>query len=255
MTLKKSIQSTWEKKRIAITGASGSLGMELAKELRSKGAFVIGLTHSATNTNHDSKGPNDWIEWSSGKEHLLENILKKLDILILNHGINPGGSLESNDINKALEINSYSTWRLIELFEKIALSQGESNYPKEIWVNISEAEIQPALSPSYEISKRLIGQLVSLKRISLYQNERSKFKIRKLILGPFRSKLNPIGIMNPELVAKKIITKAHSSSELIIVSPNPLTYFLMPFIEGTRSLYYNLFKINKKRNQKDIVAH
>ena len=71
------------------------------------------------------------------------------------HGINPKEGFTSNNLNKALEVNALSTWRLIELFERIALHQNSSGMPKEIWVNTSEAEIQPALNPSYEISKRL----------------------------------------------------------------------------------------------------
>ena len=49
----------------------------------------------------------------------------------------------------------------------IETNKNSFTYPREIWVNTSEAEIQPAFSPAYEISKRLIGQLVSFKYSSL----------------------------------------------------------------------------------------
>ena len=61
--------------------------------------------------------------------------------------------------------------------------------------------------------------------------------IKKLILGPFKSKLNPQGIMSPEFVAKKIIHKGEKENYLIIVTPNPITYLLMPIVETIRILY------------------
>ena len=154
------------------------------------------------------------------------------------------GVLDSNQINKAIEINSLSHWRLIEIFEDLAISNNDLNKltSKEIWVNTSEAEIQIAFSPAYEITKRLIGELVSLKKSKLLMEKRSQFIIRKLILGPFKSKLNPQGILSPEFVAKKIIQKAEKDDYLIIVSPNPITYLLMPFVELIRILYSRFTK-------------
>ena len=230
--------------RIAITGANGTLGKSLIEVLRKKGAYVVGLTHERKN-NSDSSGsnPNDWILWSCGKEGLLLNSLANIDILILNHGFNPKQMIDSNDINKAIEINSLSHWRLIEIFENIALSNNPKKYsPKEVWVNTSEAEIQIAFSPVYEITKRLIGELVSLKKSNLLMEKRNSFIIKKLILGPFKSKLNPQGIMSPQFVARKIIQKAENDDYLIIVSPNPITYLLMPSVELIRMLYARFIK-------------
>ena len=151
--------------------------------------------------------------------------------------------IDSNDINKAIEINSLSHWRLIEIFENLELSNHSKNYSsKEVWVNTSEAEIQIAFSPVYEITKRLIGELVSLKKSNLLMEKRNSFIIKKLILGPFKSKLNPQGIMSPEFVAKKIIQKAENHVYLIIVTPNPITYLLMPFVESIRILYSRFIK-------------
>ena len=125
------------------------------------------------------------------------------------------------------------------MFEDLALSNNNLNKysSKEIWVNTSEAEIQIAFSPVYEITKRLIGELVSLKKSELLMEKKSHFIIKKLILGPFKSKLNPQGILSPEFVASKIIQKAEKEDYLIIVTPNPITFFLMPVIECIRILY------------------
>jgi hypothetical protein len=230
--------------RIAITGAKGSLGKSLIDVLKKKGAYVVGLTHERKNNIEfsDSK-PDDWILWSCGKERLLSNSLADIDILILNHGFNPKQMIDSNTINKAIEINSLSHWRLIEIFENLTLSNNLSNCsPKEVWVNTSEAEIQIAFSPTYEITKRLAGELVSLKKSNLLMEKRNSFIIKKIILGPFKSRLNPQGIMSPEFVAKKIVQKAENDSYLIIVTPNPLTYLLMPLSESIRILYSRLIK-------------
>ena len=232
--------SRFKNKKIALTGANGSLGKSLIEALREKGAYVVGLTHDKNNISKSNKSkPDEWFFWSCGKEELLSSSLANIDILILNHGFNPREIIDSSVINKAIEINSLSHWRLIEIFEKLALSNNNlnKNASKELWINTSEAEIQIAFSPVYEITKRLIGELVSLKKSELSMNKKNYFIIKKLILGPFKSKLNPQGIMKSELVARKIINKAEKSSYLVIVTPNPITYLLMPIVEFIRISY------------------
>ena len=226
--------------KIAITGANGSLGKSLIKELKRNEAYVVGLTHSQKNMNNPFEiAPDDWIVWSCGEEKLLSKRLSKIDILILNHGFNPKELIDSNEINKAIEINTLSHWRLIQIFEELAIKNNNSNKysSKEIWINTSEAEIQIAFSPVYEITKRLIGELVSLKKSKLLIEKSNSLIIKKLILGPFKSKLNPQGLLSAEFVAKKIIKKAETKDYLIIVTPNPITYLLMPIIEFIRIIY------------------
>ena len=221
MKKKLSAESRFKGLKIAITGANGSLGKSLIEVLKKKGAYVVGLTHNRkNNSNSERSKPDEWILWSCGKERLLSRSLSNIDILILNHGFNPKQMIDSNDINKAIEINSLSHWRLIEIFENLALSNNLNKYiPKEVWINTSEAEIQIAFSPVYEITKRLIGELVSLKKSKLLMEKNNSFFVKKLILGPFKSKLNPQGIMSTEFVAKKIIQKAENDDYLIIVTP------------------------------------
>ena len=222
-------------KTIGITGASGALGKELTKLFRQKGFKVIGFTHSKTNSEINLESPNKWIKWECGKESALKKHLKEIDILILNHGIYDL-SRENSNYEKSIEINALSKFKFLNLFEEIALTN-KSFIKKEIWINTSEAEILPALNPSYEISKSLIGQLVSFKKNLMNKNIQKKFVIRKIILGPFKSKLNPIGIMNPKFVSKKIYNLANSRRYLIIISPNPLTYLLFPLKEFYNYLY------------------
>ena len=226
--------------KVAITGANGTLGKFLIKEFKKNGAYVVGLTHSKKNNSASYEvAPDDWIYWSCGEEKLLSSKLAKIDILILNHGFNPKENIDSKEINKAIEINSLSHWRLIQIFEELALNKNNLNQynSKEIWVNTSEAEFQIAFSPAYEITKRMIGELVSLKKSKFLIEQSNYLIIKKLILGPFKSKLNPQGLLKPEFVAKKILNKAEKEDYLIIVTPNPITYIVMPFIECLRILY------------------
>ena len=122
----------------------------------------------------------------------------------------------------------------------------EDDKKKEIWINTSEAEILPAINPSYEISKLLIGQIITFKKNFLTKNQQKKLTIRKIILGPFKSDLNPIGIMSPELVASLIFYISKISNYLIVVSPNPLTYILFPLKEFYYFIYYQILKHCKR---------
>ena len=229
------INSTPNKQTIGITGASGALGKELTKLFRQKGYKVIGFTHSKTNYEINLESPNKWIKWECGKESSLKKQLEKIDILILNHGIY-NLSRENCNFENSIEINALSKFKFLNLFEEIAL-KNESSIKKEIWINTSEAEILPALNPSYEISKTLIGQLISFKKNLQNPHMKKKLIIKKLILGPFKSDLNPIGIMSPKFVSKKICDLANFKSYLIIISPNPLTYILFPLKEFYNFLY------------------
>ena len=224
-----------DSKTIGITGASGALGVELTKLFRKKGYKVIGFTHSKEIFEVNNETPNQWVQWECGKELSLKNYLKEIDILILNHGIYCLTKKDENYEN-SIDINALSKFKFIKLFEEIALTN-ESKLTKEIWINTSEAEILPALNPSYEISKSLIGQLVSFKKNLLDKKTKEKFKIKKIILGPFKSDLNPIGIMSPEFVSKIIYNLASMNLFLIIVSPNPLTYIVFPLKELYIFLY------------------
>ena len=228
-------QSPFRGKRIGITGARGALGAALARCFRAAGAHVIGFTHSST-PEEQADGPHRWVNWSCGQEASLDAELVEIDVLVLNHGINPQGNQSPEVINQTLEINTLSSWRLMQRFE--AISRGApQGCPRELWINTSEAEIQPAISPVYELSKRLLGQLVSIRGAVLDEAGREALILRKLVLGPFRSSLNPIGVMDADFVAAQVMRQAGWGLRLVIVTPNPLTYVLMPFSELGRRLY------------------
>ena len=228
-------QSPFHGRTIGITGARGALGAALARCFRAAGATVIGFTHgSAPPLQPD--GPNRWVTWSCGDEASLGPDLVQIDVLVLNHGMNPQGNQSPDVIDQALEVNALSSWRLMQRFEAISRATPQI-HPRELWINTSEAEIQPAVSPVYELTKRMLGQLVSIRGAVLDPSGRDALILRKLVLGPFRSSLNPIGLMTADFVATQVVRQASWGFRLVIVTPNPLTYVLMPLTELGRRVY------------------
>lgn len=235
----------WQRQRVGITGANGELGRALTEELIGRGAWVVGISHRArVETSTSKQTAQEWVCWSAGDEEALDPTLRDLDVLVLNHGLNPGGDQDPEALSRALEINALSHWRLIQRFEQICLE--DPTRLRELWVNTSEAEIQAALSPGYELSKRLIGQLVSLRWSVPARQKQGLPRLRKLVLGPFRSSLNPIGVMSAGFVAKQILVQVTFGFSLVVVTPNPMTLILMPLTELGRWIYNRSFRLNRR---------
>jgi hypothetical protein len=218
-------------KTVAITGASGSMGQALIEALSAQGAKPIALT---TSPGFAHPKVMDTVQWSVGHEAELRDRLQSVDILVLNHGINVYGDRTPEGIQTSLEVNALSTWRLAELFFETVTGPTD-RATKELWVNTSEAEVSPALSPLYELSKRLIGDLITLRRMD------APCIIRKVILGPFKSRLNPYGVMSPRWVARMVVSLAKRDVRNIIVTVNPVTYVAFPIKELLKSLYFRFF--------------
>jgi len=232
-------------KRIAVTGASGTLGRALLAQLYRQGAKPIALTASASQVTVALAGesvPIQTLNWQVGRESELADQLAQTDILVLNHGINVHGDRSPEAIQQSYEVNTFSSWRLLELF----LSTVRTNRDvarKEVWVNTSEAEVSPAFSPLYELSKRALGQLVTLRRLD------APCVVRKIALGPFRSNLNPIGVMSADWVARQIVRLARRDIRNIVVSIVPLTYLTLPLKEFWVSSYLRAFSHGGERRQ------
>ncbi|MBD2483470.1 bifunctional sterol desaturase/short chain dehydrogenase [Planktothrix sp. FACHB-1365] len=224
-------------KTVAVTGASGTLGQALLFHLHLKGAKILALTSSEQTLNLTVEGetiPIKTVTWKVGQEQQLAELLPKVDILILNHGINVHGLRTEEAISQSYEVNTFSCWRLLELFLSTVRTNADIA-KKEVWVNTSEAEVGPALSPLYELSKRTLGDLITLRRLD------APCVIRKLILGPFKSNLNPIGVLSPDWVAQQILKLAQADVRDIIVTINPLTFLAFPIKEFWVSAYFKLF--------------
>jgi hypothetical protein len=222
-------------KVVAITGASGSLGRALLTQLEAEGATLIAFSSKPDLIVIDCQGiakEIKTIQWQVGLETDLVDHLRTVDILILNHGVNVHDQRSPEAIERSYEVNTFSSWRLMELFLH---GIQEATGSKEVWVNTSEAEVLPAVSPLYELSKRTLGDLITLRRLD------APCIIRKLILGPFKSQLNPMGILESTWVARQIIILAKQDVRNIIVTVNPLTFVLFPLKEFFVSAYFRLF--------------
>lgn len=226
---------------VAVTGASGSLGQALLLELHHQGAALVALTSSAAKLALiDEQGSPlqlEQVQWRCGAEQALQPVLQRCDVLVINHGFNSHGDRSPEAVARSLEVNALSSWRLLELFAEIAQADPTGSPRRELWMNTSEAEIQAAVSPLYEISKRLQGQLLSLRSLDLAGPQ---LRLRRLVLGPFRSALNPIGVMSAAFVAREIVRQVGWNCGLVIVTPNPLTYAVMPLAALSRWLYFRV---------------
>ncbi|MBD1912633.1 MULTISPECIES: bifunctional sterol desaturase/short chain dehydrogenase [unclassified Leptolyngbya] len=216
---------------VAITGASGTLGRSLTRTLLQEGAKVLALT---TSQNSSFQEGVEVVCWQAGQEEELRDRLQSINILIINHGINVHGDRSPAAIQKSFQVNTFSAWNLAELFLS-TVDPADSDTLKELWINTSEAEVGPAISPLYELSKRTLGHLITLRRLD------APCVIRKLILGPFKSNLNPIGVMSADWVGRAIVFLAKRGFRNIIVTINPLTYLAFPLKEVSQSLYFQLF--------------
>ena len=226
---------------VAISGASGSLGRAMLERWHRRGARLIAISHSTAPLQLQAPDGSpialQQIHWQPGEEAQLLAHLGDVDVLVLNHGINLQRERSAAATARSLEVNALSSWRLLEGFAELVAKRSATTRAErpqaEVWLNTSEAEVEPAFSPLYEISKRLLGQLISLRGLDLARQVR----IRRLVLGPFRSNLNPVGLMSAGFVADQVLLQASLGCNLIIVTPNPLIYVLMPLTTMGRWLY------------------
>ena len=206
------------------------MGRALVHEFARQGANPIAIT-TAANVQFDPAV--EVVAWRPGAETDLRDRFQTIDILVINHGVNVHGDRTSAAIEKSLQVNALSAWSLAEVFLSTVETAADPTV-KEIWVNTSEAEVSPAFSPLYEISKRLLGDLITLRRLD------APCVIRKIILGPFKSNLNPIGVMSADWVAWAVVALAKRNVRNIIVTINPFTYLVFPLKEMAQSLYFRL---------------
>jgi len=234
------VQLPLQGRTVAVSGAGGSLGQALLQQLHRQGASLVALTTRQETLQlkaaDGSPIPLRQVTWSCGEEEALSAVLQDCDLLVINHGFNSHGDRSPDAVERSLQVNALSSWRLLELFARLAQADPPDRPHRELWMNTSEAEIQAAVSPLYELSKRLQGQLLSLRSLDLAG---PKLRIRRLVLGPFRSALNPIGVMDATFVAREILRQVSWNCSLVIVTPNPLTYVLMPLATLSRWLYFS----------------
>ena len=140
--------------------------------------------------------------------------------MILNHGIKNDDKLTSSHLKNIFDINTFSHMVLTEIFLEL---QDENEVFKEVWVNTSEAEFFPVMSPSYELTKKALGDFCVQHMLS------SNCIFRKLVLGPFRNATYPKRPFSAQLYAWWIIFFAKRDFRMIVVSLNPLTHIFVLF--------------------------
>ncbi|MEM8610668.1 MAG: bifunctional sterol desaturase/short chain dehydrogenase [Cyanobacteria bacterium P01_H01_bin.105] len=222
-------------KKVAVTGASGTLGQELLKQLTLAGAYVVALTSSSMKTMYiEVNGQHqavDTVSWSVGQENALVDLLKSVDVLVLNHGVNIR-QCTATAAQQMLEVNILSTYRLLEHFLATVQTPFDA-VRKEAWVVTSDAEVVSAKSPLYEMSKQMLGKLVTSMRID------APCILRKIVVGDFQSAMSPQGRLSAAWVAKQIVKAAQCDIRNIVVSPwRPWVYVLYPIHEWLTSQSY-----------------
>jgi hypothetical protein len=162
-----------EKKRIAMTGASGALGREMKKLLEKEGAIVTAFKYNVDYTyeNYDK----------------LKETLENTDILFLCHG---------TKYENTQQANCDSFIKMIELFKSVRKPE---LLPLEIWAVGSEIECHPCfwiknLYP-YANSKRNFAR--SARK---YFHDRD-IQYRHLVHSAFTSPMGP-GLMTAKFAAK-----------------------------------------------------
>lgn len=92
-------------KKVIVTGANGTLGQALIKQLYLKGAKITALTSQEKELFISVKNqqiPIKTVTWQIGRESELNQLLTKTDILIINHGINVHGEKKCRSHRKIL---------------------------------------------------------------------------------------------------------------------------------------------------------
>ncbi|EDX83138.1 oxidoreductase, short chain dehydrogenase/reductase family [Synechococcus sp. PCC 7335] len=223
-----------KRKTVVVTGASGSLGKSLIARLILEEAKVIALTSSHTNpieVEVDGRLVQlKTVLWSVDNLDALDEVLKSADILVLNHGVNRRELTEAAVLD-SIRVNALSSYALLDRFTHTVKTAFDAAC-KEVWVVTSEAEVASANSPVYELSKRLLGQLVTFKRIN------SPCIIRKVVPGGFISKMSHDSRLSSDWVAQRIIEAVKKDGRNIVISPyRPWVYLYYPMHEWLVSAY------------------
>lgn len=91
-------------KSIAVTGASGTLGQALLRQLQAQGAKLTALTSREPSSVERDRPPEAVFQtlcWKVGEEAALAPLFETLDILVLNHGVNVYGDRSPAAIEKS----------------------------------------------------------------------------------------------------------------------------------------------------------
>ena len=210
---------------VAITGAGGAIGSQIAKQFKLAGAEIIAidLNKSAAELTAKNCGENSLsiccditnpLELDKTFDEIIRNY-GGLDILISNAGAAWEGSIAKMDTSifrESMELNLFSHYfaskRALEIFHSQDFNQvdEESIIGGQILFNISKQAINPGPNfGSYGISKAAL--LALMKQISL---EEGNNKIRANGINADRIKS---GLLNKEMIEKRALSRGISEKE------------------------------------------
>lgn len=212
-------------KIIAITGAGGVIGSQIARQFKSAGAEVIAidLDKKSANLIANSIGDNTLaigcdITNKKALENTFDEIIRNfggLDILISNAGAAWEGSISKMNeslFRKSMEINLFAHYYVSKFAINIFHSQDFCEEDKknliggQILFNISKQAINPGPNfGSYGISKAAL--LALMRQISI---EEGLNKIRANGINADRIKS---GLLNKEMIKKRAISRGISENE------------------------------------------
>ena len=191
---------------VAITGASGALGQALLRP-----GTAAAPTGRPDPRHHAADAPGRGRRGDSlAPAHLAggrrrrhwNRCWRSVDVLVLNHGVNLYGARDSAAVAASLEVNALSSWRLLELFARWS-SGGRVNGRRDIAPRCGSTPRKRRSSRPSALSTRSASACWgSCSACGPWIWRQPGLRLRRLVLGPFRSALNPIGLMSSGFVAR-----------------------------------------------------
>lgn len=154
--------------RVIITGASGTLGVELGRRLAAEGAQVVGLDLAPRGFEPFPVLPCDITDDASVADAVADAIelLGGLDVLVNNAGIGgpaPAELAPGDEVRRQLEINLLGTWRVTAAcVDALVASRG-----RVVMVSSRMAVMQLPLAAAYGVSKRALVAYADALRLEL----------------------------------------------------------------------------------------
>ena len=213
---------TFSKKTVLVTGANSGIGLSLIKKLLHQKNYVLAIYNKNNDKLLQIEHQNLKI-FSCNLSDLneVEKISTFIKNISINIIINCAGSFGGNKQNfdnidyenlfSVIKVNAVSCLKIAQIIIK-----NSKEIKLETIINISShlASINENLTGGnyiYRISKTLMNSLSKNLSVDL----KNSYKINVITIGPgsVRTKMNPSGLLTPELVADKIINILEDSTD------------------------------------------
>lgn len=209
--------------RVLITGASGTLGLELGQRLVAQGAEVVGLD---LNPRGDEPFPviacdiTDDASVAAGVTEALE-LHGGLDVLVNNAGIGgpaPAEFAPNAEVRRQLEINLLGTWRVTAAcVDALVASHG-----RVIMVASRMAVMQLPLAAAYGVSKRAMVAYADALRLELGTHVGVTCVYPSAVRSPIHDSTKAAGLSLEGMSSYEPLEGVVDTIELAILSVKPL---------------------------------